>query len=164
MVTKWLAQVEHFVWFHLNGIRYHHHVNVSLFNFHQLTNSSISSFRLLVDNPCNADCESCEQKTGVCLRKQTKIDPLICDPPCEDDETCIDGECTWSNIQSPLDDNLCIPSCPPTFQCIHRQCQPLMNPFCPIPCRSGQICIDGRCGCYRGNAIMTNILSRYSCQ
>ena len=105
-----------------------------------------------LDNPCTSDCELCDQKTGVCLRQPTKSDlPPACDPPCEDDEVCIDGECSWSNMpDGNTNHQQCQPPCPLGSRCHHQQCQPLLASHCPITCRFGQVCVDGRCGCYRG--------------
>ncbi|CAF3959284.1 unnamed protein product, partial [Rotaria sp. Silwood2] len=63
-------------------------------------------------NPCSSECELCEKKTGVCLRQQAKLNPLICDPPCDDDEICIDGQCSWSNIDEEKNDYQCNARCP----------------------------------------------------
>ncbi|CAF4636370.1 unnamed protein product, partial [Rotaria sp. Silwood2] len=77
-----------------------------------------------------------------------------CDPPCDEDEECIDGECAWSNIgdkwTSTTNDNICNPPCPLGTQCINRRCEPTLTSSCRIPCRLGQLCIDGRCGCSKG--------------
>ncbi|CAM4818585.1 unnamed protein product [Rotaria magnacalcarata] len=107
-------------------------------------------------NPCTSNCEQCDQKSGVCLRQQTKLDfpSTECDPPCDDDEECIDGECAWSNLSDKwmltTDDTICNPPCPLGARCINRRCEPNMMPSCSVPCRPGQLCIDSRCGCYKG--------------
>ncbi|CAF1017076.1 unnamed protein product [Adineta steineri] len=107
-------------------------------------------------NPCTIKCELCDKKTGVCLRQQTQLSSDICDPECDDDEECIDGECTWTNTGSnwnaEKNDNSCNPPCPSGIQCINRQCEYNLAPYCPVSCRPGQVCIDGLCehdrGCY----------------
>ena len=104
----------------------------------------------MIDNPCSSDCELCKKKTGVCLRRQVKINPLVCDPPCDEDEVCIDGQCSWSNIDKEKNEYQCNPSCPFGTQCIDRRCEPFSKSHCPVHCRPGQICIDGRCGCFKG--------------
>ena len=109
-----------------------------------------SMLLIWTDNPCTSECDVCDQKTGTCLRQQAKLNSLICDPPCEDDEACIDGQCSWTNIEPETNDHQCNPPCPFGSQCIHRQCEPLATSFCTIPCRSGQVCVDGRCGCFKG--------------
>ncbi|CAF3278069.1 unnamed protein product [Rotaria sp. Silwood2] len=105
-------------------------------------------------NPCTSDCEQCDTSTGVCLRQKIKINLQNCDPPCDEDEECIDGECAWSNIgdkwTSTTNDNICNPPCPLGTQCINRRCEPTLTSSCRIPCRLGQLCIDGRCGCSKG--------------
>ena len=107
-----------------------------------------------IDNPCTSYCELCDKKTGVCLRKPSRFDLDICDPPCDDDEECMDGECVWwnknNNYDSIIDDNVCNPSCPLGVRCINRQCETSFMPYCPVSCRTGQVCVDGRCGCYKG--------------
>jgi hypothetical protein len=78
----------------------------------------------------------------------------MCDPPCDEDEECIDEQCTWSNIgenwNSEKNDNMCNPPCPFGIRCINRQCESNLTPQCPVTCRPGQLCIDGKCGCYKG--------------
>ncbi|CAF3600564.1 unnamed protein product [Rotaria sp. Silwood1] len=101
-------------------------------------------------NPCSSECELCEKKTGVCLRQQAKLNPLICDPPCDEDEVCIDGQCSWSNIDDEKHDYQCNPPCPFGTQCINRRCESSLTPYCPVICRPGQVCVDGRCGCFKG--------------
>ncbi|UJR26649.1 hypothetical protein I4U23_007966 [Adineta vaga] len=101
-------------------------------------------------NPCTIECELCEKKTGVCLRQQARLTPPTCDPPCDEDEVCIDGQCSWSNIDEDKMDNQCYPPCPVGTECINRQCQSSLTPYCPVVCRHGQVCVDGRCGCYKG--------------
>ncbi|CAF3652114.1 unnamed protein product [Rotaria sp. Silwood1] len=105
-------------------------------------------------NPCTSDCELCDKNTGVCLRQKIKINLQSCDPPCDEDEECIDGECAWSNIgdkwTSTTNDNICNPPCSFGTRCVNRRCEPNITSYCPIPCRSGQLCIDGRCGCSKG--------------
>jgi hypothetical protein len=114
-------------------------------------NDHIQNVILFIDNPCTTDCQLCDQKMGVCLRQQTKQDPLLCDPPCEDDEVCIDGQCSWSNIEQNINEHQCNPSCPFGSQCIHRQCEPSSRVLsCSIPCQFGQVCVDGQCGCFKG--------------
>ncbi|CAF3838702.1 unnamed protein product [Adineta steineri] len=102
-------------------------------------------------NPCTTDCELCDKKVGVCLRQlQTILDPLVCDPPCDEDEVCIDGQCTWSNIDIDKQDDQCNPPCPSETQCINQHCIPFSTSHCPVICRHGQVYVDGRCGCYKG--------------
>ena len=137
--------VEHFAWCRRNGIHYHQLVNVSM--KHSLYSPQI---RMMLDNPCTNECELCEKKTGVCLRQPTRLTPLVCDPPCDKDEVCIDGECIWSNVDEDKMDDQCYPSCPFGTQCVNRQCQSSLTPYCPVVCRPGQVCVDGRCGCYKG--------------
>ncbi len=105
---------------------------------------------MFIDNPCTSDCELCEKKTGVCLRQQARSNTLICDPPCEEEEVCIDGQCSWSNMEEEKNDNQCTPSCPLGTRCVNRQCEPSLTPYCPVSCRPGQVCVDGRCGCFKG--------------
>ena len=102
------------------------------------------------DNPCTPECELCEKKTGVCLRQPTRVNPLTCDPPCDEDEVCIDGQCTWSNVDEEKLDQPCNPPCPTGTRCINRQCERILIPYCPVTCRLGQVCVDGRCGCFKG--------------
>jgi len=105
-----------------------------------------------VDNPCTTDCEICEKKTGVCLKQLKRMDPLDCDPPCDDDEVCIDGQCTWTNIEDDkqLDFYRCNPPCPLGTRCVNQQCEANLIPYCPVTCHFSQVCVDGRCGCYKG--------------
>ena len=104
-----------------------------------------------IDNPCTSDCDLCDKKTGVCLRKPSRFDLDLCDPPCEDDEECVDGECVWWNKYN----NVCNPPCPLGVQCINGKCETNLMPYCPVSCRIGQVCIDGRCGCYKGMLLRT---------
>ncbi|CAF3209093.1 unnamed protein product [Rotaria socialis] len=104
----------------------------------------------ILDNPCSSECELCEKKTGICLRQQAKLNPLVCDPPCDEDEVCIDGQCSWSNIDDEKNDYQCNPPCPFGTQCVNRQCESSLTPYCPVICRPGQVCVDGRCGCFKG--------------
>ncbi len=104
----------------------------------------------IIDNPCTSDCDLCEKKTGVCLRQQARLNPLVCDPPCDEDEVCIDGQCSWSNIDEEKTDHQCNPPCPLGTRCVNRECEPTSTPYCPVTCRFGQVCVDGRCGCFKG--------------
>jgi hypothetical protein len=78
----------------------------------------------------------------------------ICDPPCDEEDKCIDGQCTWSNIgenwHAEKNDNICNPPCSSGTRCNNRQCEPIFTPYCPVSCKSGQVCVDGRCGCSKG--------------
>jgi hypothetical protein len=82
-----------------------------------------------------------------------------CDPPCDENEECIDGDCTWSNIGEnrnvEKNDDICNPPCSLGTWCVNRQCEPNFMPYCPVSCRPGQVCIDGRCGCSKG-LLITN--------
>ena len=110
----------------------------------------------LIDNPCTPDCELCEKRTGVCLRQQMRFEPDDCDPPCDDGTQCIDGQCTWTNIggnwELENDEHVCYPPCPAGTQCVNQRCEPNLTPHCPVTCRPGQACVDGRCGCSKGES------------
>jgi hypothetical protein len=118
-----------------------------------------------IDNPCTSDCVVCEKKTGVCSRQQTRFNLDTCDSLCDEDEKCIDGECIWMNTDNNWDsienDNVCNPSCPLGTRCVNRQCEPDLIPYCPVSCRSGQSCVDGRCGCNKGELIIEDILFHF---
>ncbi len=83
-----------------------------------------------------------------------RLNSDVCDPPCDEDEECIDGQCAWSNTgtnrNSEKNDNMCNPPCPFGIRCINRQCESKLTPYCPVSCRPGQLCVDGQCGCYKG--------------
>jgi hypothetical protein len=104
----------------------------------------------MIDNPCTSECELCEKKTGVCLRQQARVNPIECDPPCDEGEVCIDGQCTWTNTDKENNDYQCNPPCPFGMRCNNRQCEQSLTPYCPMTCRPGQVCVDGRCGCFKG--------------
>ncbi len=117
----------------------------------------IKNVKFWLDNACTSDCEVCDKKTGVCLRQQITFNLDIHNPSYDEDEECIDEECTLSNIDDNWDskknENVCNPPCSFGTQCINRRCEPNLTPYCPVPCRPGQLCIDGRCGCYKGKFI-----------
>lgn len=148
MHTKWLVLVDLSVWRLPSGI--HHHQSVAV-RKRFLFLPSLDSFTIVLDNPCDFDCDVCDDKKGVCLRRTMRH---ICDPACDDDEICLDGECTWSNQKKNIETSCLFGQCRTTTMA--TTISTVSSSSCPIPCRTGQVCIEGRCGCAK-------ILSDPSC-
>lgn len=58
----------------------------------------------------------------------------VCDPPCGEDEECVEGTC----VPIPV----CDPPCEPGYACENLVC---VEKFCDLPCPDGQQCVLGEC-------------------
>ncbi|MFA5623936.1 MAG: hypothetical protein WC966_02605 [Bradymonadales bacterium] len=80
-------------------------------------------------------CEpACEGETE-CINGECK--PIVaCDPACEGDEICVDGSC--------VEPNVCEPACSDEQECVNGECKDKADE-CDPACKTGYSCVNGEC-------------------